>query len=303
MVEQHPDDDAALDRLAVPLTNAEGAVAAWVLAMPFLRPGDLARADDGRYPSAVREAYAQLAAACAARRAPDQALVVMGHLHVQGAAVSEDSERRLVIGGEEALDAGIFPPEAAYVALGHLHRPQGLGGGHIRYCGSPLPLSFSEMDYPHQVVEVELDGAALAATRPLHTPRPVPLLRVPATHQPLEQVLEALDALQLEPAAEGLEPLLEVQVLASIAPTGMRARVEAALTGKPVRLTGIQRRRPERAPDAAAGATGATPRFDLSALRPEPLFERLLDDHPDLDNREGLRDALAELLDRVAQEA
>lgn len=42
------------------------------------------------------------------------------------------------------LSGAAFPP-ADYIALGHIHRAQCVGGTeHIRYCGSPIALSFDE---------------------------------------------------------------------------------------------------------------------------------------------------------------
>ena len=288
-----------LDRVAIPLRDASGRIAAWVLAVPFLRPGDLPRGAEG-YPAAVRDAYVRLTEAVDALRQPGQALIAMGHLHIQGAAVSEDSERRLIIGGEEALEPGIFPASLDYVALGHLHKPQTAGADHIRYSGSPLPLSFSETNYPHQVLQVDFSGGKLADITVLRTPRPVPMLRVPVRPAPLDEVIAALTALQIDEAAPGLEPLLVVQVLASLAPTDMRARIEAALEGKRVRFTGIHRVRPSLERDADAHGDAVITR-SLAELNPIPLFERLLTEHPDLIDTDTLRAAFAELLDQVHQ--
>src|SRR3546814_17067433 len=95
-------------------------------------------------------------------RQPGQSLCAMSHAHMAGGAVSEESERNIVIGNAEALPASLFPESVAYVALGHLHKPQQVAGqARIRYSGSPLPLSFAEVNYPHQVLLVELDGDKL----------------------------------------------------------------------------------------------------------------------------------------------
>ncbi|MCB2609681.1 exonuclease sbcCD subunit D, partial [Listeria monocytogenes] len=76
------------------------------------------------------------------------ALVAVSHAHMAGGSVSEDSERNLIIGNVEALPASLFPGQIAYVALGHLHKPQKVAGQErIRYSGSPLPLSFAEVNY------------------------------------------------------------------------------------------------------------------------------------------------------------
>ncbi len=80
--------------------------------------------------------------------------IVMGHLYVQGADVS-DSERQIQVGNLAGVDGGIFGNEPHYVALGHIHKPQTAGASHIRYSGSPIPLSFSEKNDTKQVVILE----------------------------------------------------------------------------------------------------------------------------------------------------
>lgn len=77
--------------------------------------------------------------------------IVMGHLFVQGAEVSE-SERQVQVGNLAGVNASIFGTEPHYIALGHIHKPQTAGAEHIRYCGSPIPLSFSEKNDTKQVV-------------------------------------------------------------------------------------------------------------------------------------------------------
>lgn len=276
-------DDGRLDaeRLLVPLTDAAGETRAWCLALPFLRPAEvtgaaLASRDDGEpgdaadandYVAGIARVHRQLIAAAEARRQPGQALVAMSHAHLHGAAVSEASERPIVIGGEESISAALFPPTIAYVALGHLHRAQQVGEARIRYSGSPLPLDFSEVAYPHQVVEVALDGEALAATETISVPRPVAMHRIgPAT---LETVLTELEALVSDPALPKEQwPWLEVRVELDAPIPDLRARVEAALADKALRLLRLERRLP-----TVKGEASAT-RADLESLGPRRLFER-----------------------------
>ena len=105
-------------------------------------------------------------------------LILTGHLHVSGSDQSEGAERSILIGGENAFPAHLFPPEATYIALGHLHKPQRAGANHIRYSGSLIPLSASEIDYTHGVTLVEIDNNQLT-TNHLPLPRPLPFLRIP----------------------------------------------------------------------------------------------------------------------------
>jgi exonuclease SbcD len=277
-------------RLRVPLRDRDGVVRAWALAMPFLRPADLPRA--GTYPEAVADAYRALTAEAVAQREPGQALIALGHLHVQGGKVSESSERRLVIGGEEALDAGTFPAEIAYVALGHLHLAQELGSGRVRYCGSPLPLSFTEIAYPHQVVQVDFEGENVREIVAIPVPRATALMRVPEQHASLEDVISRLENIELPQCPDALRPFLEVRVMLDRADTTLRARVDEALAEKPVRLARIDVVRCTALPDNIVASPA--PRLSLQELSPELVFKRLLS-QGDADEAE-LLEAFSELV-------
>jgi DNA repair protein SbcD/Mre11 len=277
-------NDGTLDaeRLLVPLTDAQGKTRAWCLALPFLRPAEVTgnglirdddsesdnRNDDARndYVAGISRVHQQLIEAARDRREPGQALVAMSHAHLHGATVSEASERPIVIGGEESISTALFPADIAYVALGHLHRAQRVGESRIRYSGSPLPLDFSEVDYPHQVVEARLDGEALAEVTSIPVPRPVAMQRLgPA---PLAAILAELEALEHDPALPRERwPWLEVSVELEVPAPDLRARVEAALADKAVRLLRLQRRLPEVANDVRPT------RVDLEDLGPRRLFE------------------------------
>ncbi|MFA7332470.1 MAG: exonuclease SbcCD subunit D C-terminal domain-containing protein [Candidatus Delongbacteria bacterium] len=293
--------DAVLDRLLAPLRDAGGEIAAWVLTVPFLRPGDLRDGSGLGYQDALRAVYRRLADAALERCRNGEALLAMGHLHVQGGIVSELSERRLIIGGEEAVDAGVFPAEAAYVALGHLHRPQAVAGRpDIRYAGSPLPLSFPEEEHSHHVLQVDLDGGT-AVTTPLPTPRAVELLRLPAEPLPLEQVLQELAAYPFTPSARGIWPLLEVRIREAILPVQFRQRLEEVLDGKSVHLARIDRSKPALPAPVTGGAPSAPEGPDVRRLDPAQVFARRLDDEGELPDRAELEGAFAELLDQALQ--
>lgn len=270
------------DRLILPLHDAEGRVAALCLTVPFLRPSDLpprADADEDAYLGGVSRLYREVTARALSQRQPGQALIAMGHCHLSGGDVSPDSERRIIIGGAEALPAAMFDPALAYVALGHLHRAQRIDGERVRYSGSPLPMSFAETGYTHQVLSLELDGEALGEVRALPLPRPVPLLRVPAQPAPPEQVLAALEALQTDfnpdhdasHDASARRPYLEVRVQLDAPEPNLRHRIESALADKPVRLARIELNR-KRA--AASSAETVSSLDELGRIDPQALFEQ-----------------------------
>lgn len=262
-------DDGQLDaeRLLIPLHDANGEVGAWCLALPFLRPAEVTGGGIEGYIEGIARVHRELIDAARTKRRPGQALVAMSHAHLRGATVSENSERPIVIGGEESLPASLFPEDIAYVALGHLHRPQQVGEARIRYSGTPLPMDFSESNYPHQVVEVTLDGERLTGIESLPIPRAVELRRVGPL--PLDDALRELEALN-EDATLARErwPWLEVRVDLDAPCPDLRARIETALDDKPLRLLRIHSRFPD-----AQRANGER-RVTLDSLGPRALFER-----------------------------
>ncbi|RMQ90783.1 hypothetical protein ALP97_05001, partial [Pseudomonas salomonii] len=116
-------DDGQLDaeRLLIPLPDAKGKIAAWCLALPFLRPAEVTGAHLGDdYLRGIGQVHEWLIAAANAKRKKGQALIAISHAHMAGGSVSEDSERSLIIGNAEALPASLFDASVSYVALGHL---------------------------------------------------------------------------------------------------------------------------------------------------------------------------------------
>jgi exonuclease SbcD len=92
--------------------------------------------------------------------------VLLAHQLVTNAERCASEE--LSIGGTENVDAEVFAG-FDYVALGHLHGPQRAGAEHIRYCGTMLKYSFSEVNHRKSVTFVELKekGNLNVTTRPI----------------------------------------------------------------------------------------------------------------------------------------
>lgn len=118
----------------------------------------------------------------------DVPIIATGHFTTVGSKTSE-SEREIYIGGTLDIDSGFLSRDFDYVALGHLHINQRVGCEHVRYSGSPIPLSFSEASTQKRVNIVECKNRALRVKEldiPLH--RPLLVLRGDLT-----SVLEELE--------------------------------------------------------------------------------------------------------------
>ena len=145
------------------LRDAHGEVRVWL--MPFLRPSAVRPyfEDVRTFEDAVR------AALSTAVREPGVRHVLVAHQYVTGAATC-DSEA-LSLGGADQVSASLFEG-FDYVALGHLHSPQKLCGGRVRYCGSPLKYSLSEERQRKAALLVDLgpEGLRGVEERPFVAP-------------------------------------------------------------------------------------------------------------------------------------
>ncbi|HEK2149321.1 TPA: exonuclease subunit SbcD [Proteus mirabilis] len=145
---------------------------ALLCAIPYLRPRDMINSKSGQSEAdkqgALKEAIAdyyqrQYQAALDLRKQLNVniPIIATGHLTTIGASVS-DSVREIYIGTLEAFNATLFPP-FDYIALGHIHRPQRVNkSGHIRYSGSPIPLSFDESAQQKSVCLIDFEQDKLA---------------------------------------------------------------------------------------------------------------------------------------------
>ncbi len=259
---------AAVGRTLIKLHDDRGIPRVVCAAVPYLRPGDLPLSPSA---SLLAEIYRDVADA-ANTVAAGLPLIVTGHLHISGGAIS-DLGGRIVIGGEEAVSAAIFPASIGYVALGHLHKPQAIPGSTlIRYAGSPLPLSVTERDYEHSIVVIDIDVSGKVHADLRAIPRTVSFLRVPGIGAATLDIVEKeLGALAIEDPGQAYRPFLEIAVQLPGPEPDLRQRIEAALAGKPVRLTRIIR---EAAVRGSASAVGPELSRGLDELRPEEVFRQ-----------------------------
>jgi exonuclease SbcD len=270
--------DGAIDPSVhlAPVRDSNGDIGAHLLLAPYPRAADLpiviGEIAGSPVVESVRQFYKEMIAA-AKREIGESPLIVTGHLHVAGAIESEGAERRILIGGEHAVPPDVFSDDIAYVALGHLHRPQHVGRETIRYSGSLFPLSKTEIDYLHGVTIVTIErrqnGSNVAFE---HVPldRPTPCLRLPRRGalaiNEVEGALRALGVDALTPIDE--RPFVHLCVGLEGPAVGLKSEIEAIAEKFPVRLVSLSVERPRPIDSAAA----ALPAPRLAERKPAELF-------------------------------
>ncbi|MFA0629182.1 exonuclease subunit SbcD [Vibrio sp. 10N.222.49.A3] len=170
----------------VELKGKNGDVEALVCAIPFIRPRDVLTSQAGvtgverqkQLGDAIKQHYQSVYDAAVEKRATFEnsehmPIIATGHLTAMGVQQS-DSVRDIYVGNLDGFAADGFP-DADYIALGHIHRPQVVAKReYIRYCGSPIPLSFDELKSQKQVCVVEfVEGVRTISQLPVPTFQPL----------------------------------------------------------------------------------------------------------------------------------
>ncbi|GAB2541687.1 exonuclease SbcCD subunit D C-terminal domain-containing protein [Rufibacter soli] len=175
------------------LTDDENQPKAVVCAVPFLRdkdvrlsvPGETSEEREARLKQGICDHYTQLVPLIQEFKQQGVPVLATGHLFAGGGSAS-DSEKEIHVGNLGQICGDQFPTEFDYVALGHLHRPQVVHKlEHIRYSGSPIPLSFSEITDQKQVVVVDFAEGQLVNIQEIAVPCSRKLVRFKGT---IEQV-------------------------------------------------------------------------------------------------------------------
>ena len=249
-----------------------------VCAVPYLRDKDIRTvaagesADDKsrKLREGVLEHYAQAVTIAETKRAellkarPGPAasaipaenripIIAMGHLFTAGAkTVDGDGVRELYVGSLAHIDKDGFPPAIDYLALGHLHVPQIVGGAeHMRYSGSPIAMGFGEAKQEKSVVIVKFKrqtiqsdpetGLSSATTAPettitrLPVPTFQPLVSISGT---LADIIAKINLLQLEPSSAWLE----IEYTGTELVGNLREQIEEALKDSTMEVLRIKNR-------------------------------------------------------------
>lgn len=275
-----PEDEALL------LRDASGRPELLVCAVPYLRERELRQAEAGEaaedkqhklvaglnahYRIVAEHAHALARTHGEGRPLP---VVAMGHLFAAGASTLDgDGVRELYIGALAQIGGGDLAALGAdYVALGHLHRAQTVGGlDHIRYSGAPLAMGFAEAGLPREVLRVDLrpdiDERYTVQVTPISVPCFQPLARIQGRR---DEILAALDALVAGHTSVWVEVVHRDDVLVG----GLSAEVAARVENSPVSVLQVRdERRLALAMRAAADAPSS-----LASLTPEAVFQCCLD--------------------------
>lgn len=259
----------------VELKGRNGDVEALVCAIPFIRPRDVLTSQAGvtgverqkQLGDAIKQHYQSVYDAAVEKRATFEnsehmPIIATGHLTAMGVQQS-DSVRDIYVGNLDGFAADGFP-DADYIALGHIHRPQVVAKReYIRYCGSPIPLSFDELKSQKQVCVVEfVEGVRTISQLPVPTFQP--LAEIKGDLSEIESQLNQYLGLDSEQSV-----WLSIEVQAQDYLSDLQERMRALTEGLNVEVLQLRRAR-ERRNQALEQESAET----LSELSPMDVFSK-----------------------------
>jgi len=271
-----------------------------VAAVPFLKDRDIRKSVAGEtYATKIEQIKAGLQTYFSninthyQSNYSDAFFVVMGHLFVQGSAVSE-SERDIQIGNQAGVGAAMFQGVPNYVALGHIHKPQAVSEeDYIHYCGSPVSLSFSEKEDQKQVNVLTVKNQQVDSLEIVPIPKQRNLLAFQGSLDEVAQQLEAygektpllsLAEIIVNEETESLERRQAFESLVNEQPNPLLQIVKSRLTFKN-KIRG--------ASDAFAVGT------DVADVTPMQMFEKKLELQSGLENTDELKAAFRDILQEL----
>ncbi|WP_210447725.1 exonuclease subunit SbcD [Vibrio crassostreae] len=259
----------------VELKGKNGDVEALVCAIPFIRPRDVLTSQAGvtgvarqkQLGDAIKQHYQSVYDAAVEKRATFEnsehmPIIATGHLTAMGVQQS-DSVRDIYVGNLDGFAADGFP-DADYIALGHIHRPQVVAKReYIRYCGSPIPLSFDELKSQKQVCVVEFVEGVRTISQ-LAVPTFQPLAEIKGDLSEIESQLNQYIGLDGE-----LSVWLSIEVQAQDYLSDLQERMRTLTEGLNMEVLQLRRAR-ERRNQALEQESAET----LSELSPMDVFSK-----------------------------
>lgn len=267
----------AIDEQVFTIPDKLGQPGAILCAVPFIRARDVLQSAAGEtglqkrqaLGDAIKQHYQTLYQIAEAKRQNSGLaipIVATGHLTALGVSQSE-SVRDIYIGTLDGFAADGFPP-ADYIALGHIHKPQIVAKSeHIRYCGSPIPLSFDELGTQKQVMVVEFTGAKRTRLTPINIPvfQPMQVLK-----GDLLAITAALQSFKHKDATE-LACWLCLEVDSQDYLSDLQQRIQDITQGVNVEVLQLRRSRNQRR-QLLSQMQSET----LAELTPQDVFEKRL---------------------------
>ena len=293
VVSQFPGLDK-INEVFIPIEDKSCRNKAIVAAIPFLQDrfirqvgeGDSSKTIDEKIQEGMRNIFRHAGEALR-REHPGLTHIGMAHLHAQGMQVNE-AERDIQIGNILGITADALN-QFDYLGLGHIHTGQAVLEGRIHYASSPVSLGFSENNYAHKIIRLDLeDGQIKQSFIPI--PKTRSLYQVKGSLAEVEQKINSLRCKYQLPVLLDIaieEPTYKPTVLEAI--TAWRETLPA----RNIRLIQQRVTYQDRLNSSRTSALQAERVHDL---QPEAVFNALIKEREDNAEKTAIMELFQSLL-------
>ncbi|MBW8190318.1 exonuclease subunit SbcD [Neiella marina] len=266
----------------ITLKNANTQVGAIVCAIPFIRARDVVESQAGQTGQEKQQALIKAMADhfdAVYREALDTRtqlqrnvpIIATGHLTTLASSKSE-SVRDIYVGTLESFPADHLP-KADYIALGHIHKPMSVAGqAHVRYSGSPIHLSFDEVNHDKQVQLVSFNGELESTVESVTVPR---FRQMRTVNGSLAEVTRELESLPASISETALDIWLEISIHTDDYLSGLHQQLENLIEGKPMEILRLRRKR-----SAKDAVLNTERKKSLKEFLPKDVFLQRLAEEP-----------------------
>jgi len=266
-----------INEQVISINDHQGKLQAVVCAIPFIRPRDIVNSQAGQSSGDKQQAlqhaitthYQTLFTQAQQLAEKNVPIIATGHLTTVGVQTSE-SVRDIYIGTLEAFPSNAFP-DADYIALGHIHRSQKVAKSeHIRYSGSPIPLSFDEANQNKSVLLAEFEGNQLSTVNEIVVPRfqAMAMIKTDLAHLAAD-VKELTEQLELGSVDEKI--WLDIEINTADYLVDLTRRIEELTAEFPVEILLVRRSKKSRQQMSATKA-----KITLNELKLTDVFDTRL---------------------------
>jgi exonuclease SbcD len=217
----------------------------------------------------------------------------MAHLHAQGMQIS-DAERDIQIGNILGISADALN-QFDYLGLGHIHTGQPVLDGRIHYASSPVSLGFSENNYAHKLILLEVKNGAISQ-RFIRIPKQRSLYQLKGTVATVEAQLSKLTC------KYNLPTLLDIAIEEPVFMPSIQEALEHWRQTLPQRNIYLIRQRitcHDRITNTSSSALQAN---RVNDLQPMNVFNTLIEQRTDETEKTALQEVFQSILADLTQQ-
>lgn len=278
VVAQFPGLDK-INQIFIPVEDKRGKNKAIVAAIPFLQDrfirqvgvGESSKTIDEKIQEGMRNIFRHTGEALR-RDHPGLTHIGMAHLHAQGMQVSE-AERDIQIGNVLGITADALN-QFDYLGLGHIHTGQAVLEGRIHYASSPISLGFSENNYAHKIIRLELEDGQITQSF-------IPIPKIRSLYQVKGSLVEVEQKINCLRCKYQLPVLLDIAIEETTYKPAVMEAIAAWRETLPARNIRLIQQRVTYLDRINNSRTSALQAERVHDLQPEVVFSSLIKERED----------------------